>query len=85
MTYVFKQGVAAAICDRCGFKFRRDQLRTEWTGYEVCSGPGTNNCWEPRHPQDLVRGVADHQAIRNPRPDPEPVYLSENEVTADSL
>lgn len=39
-----------AICDRCGFKFHSDEIRTEWTGLKVCK-----NCWEARHPQDFLR------------------------------
>lgn len=83
--YTHQEGVPAAICDRCGFKYRHTQLRKEWTGYMVCFGVGTNDCWEPRHPQDFVRGVKDQQSFPNPRPDPEPIYLSPGDVTADDL
>lgn len=69
-----------AICDRCGFRYRSDQLRKEWTGLMVCSED-----FERRHPQDFVRGVPDRQNVPWTRPEPEPVFLSPNEVTADSL
>lgn len=69
MTY--KHGQWAVICDRCGFRFHSGQLRREWTGLRVCSGAATNNCWEPRHPQDFVRGKADRQAPPWVRPEPE--------------
>lgn len=41
-----------AICDRCGRKFKANQLRRTWEGYMVC-----DRDWEPRHPQDYVKGV----------------------------
>lgn len=31
------------ICDRCGWKFRLDELKMEWTELKVCS-----KCWDPR-------------------------------------
>ena len=51
------------MCDVCGFKFRAFELRRRYDGALVC-GPD----WEPRHPQDYVRGVPDHSAapVSNP-------------------
>lgn len=60
-----------AICDRCGKKKNSDQLRKEWTGLMVCS----DGCWEPRHPQDSVRGVVDRQAPPWVRPEPADVFI----------
>jgi len=65
-----------ALCDRCGFKFKATQLRKEWTGLRVCSGPDTNNCFEDRHPQDFLRGKVDRQTPPWVRPDPEPTFLT---------
>lgn len=42
------------VCQRCGRTKYASQIRPEWTGLRVC---GT--CWEPRHPQDLVRAKKD--------------------------
>ena len=81
----YAHGDANAICDRCGFKYKLSQLKREWNGLRVCSGPGTNECWEPRHPQDFVRGVADDQTVTAPRPEPADDFLTTNEVTRDSL
>ena len=53
------------ICDRCGFKYKASQTRKEWTGLIVC-----HKCWEPRHPQDFVRGRRDRQSVPYPRPEP---------------
>jgi hypothetical protein len=72
-----------AECHRCGFTFKSGQLRKEWTGLRVCS-----DCWEPRHPQDHLRGKPDRQANpwSNPRSDGADVSVgSGNEVTEDDL
>jgi len=67
---VYKQGLFNATCDRCGWTFKSNQLRAEWTGLRTCKGPGTNDCWEARHPQDFLRGRRDKQAPPWVRPDP---------------
>jgi hypothetical protein len=36
---------------------KASDLRQRWDGLKVC-----NEDWEPRQPQDFVRGVADYQA-----------------------
>ena len=60
-----------AECDRCGFRFKRKELkeiviRTKPTGLQVCSV-----CWEKDHPQNLqgMYPVTDPQAARDPRVD----------------
>ena len=63
-------GTWAAICDRCGFRFPSDQLKREWTGSMVCVP-----CWEPRHPQDFVRAIPDHQSPPWVRPPPEDSFV----------
>jgi len=65
----YVHGAWNAICDRCGFKYKSFQLRAEWNGLRTCDGPNTNGCWEPRHPQDFVRGVKDQQSVPWTRPD----------------
>jgi ribosome-binding protein aMBF1 (putative translation factor) len=59
------------ICDRCGFEYPLVTLRKEWTGLKVC-----RECYDIRHPQEFVRGKADKQAVADPRPDPEPVFVT---------
>lgn len=51
------------ICDVCGFDFRAGQMRRRWDNLLVCPED-----WEPRHPQDFVRGVRDdtRPAVVNP-------------------
>jgi hypothetical protein len=52
------------ICDVCGRLFKEHDLQKRWDGVMVCSGD-----WEPRQPQDFVRGVADKQAPPWTRPE----------------
>lgn len=60
-------------------------MRAEWTGALVCVGEGTNDCYEPRHPQQYVKGRADRQAVPNPRPEGPDRFQSEGVQTpADS-
>lgn len=84
----FESGQHNTICDRCGFEYKARQLRQEWTGLRVCSGHGTNECWEKRHPQEFVRGVKDKQAPQWVRPEPPDLDVSPgsgNEVTVNDL
>ena len=54
-----------ATCYECGGKFKASQMRKHWQGYYVCP-----SCWEPRQPQDFVRGVPDVQAPPWVQPEP---------------
>ena len=67
-----------AICDRCGSKFKFSQLKLEWDGLYVCTA---NGCWEPRQPQDYVKGVRDDMAVPVSRPDQPPIYIQDEIVT----
>ncbi|WP_213775116.1 hypothetical protein [Bradyrhizobium sp. dw_78] len=51
------------ICDRSGFKVRASATMKEWDNLIV-----RNKSWEPRQPQDFVRGVPDNQNVPEPRP-----------------
>jgi len=55
-------------CDRCGGVYRHTKMRQEWTGLWVCSGGGTRDCWEQRHPQDFVRGIKEDISVKDARP-----------------
>jgi hypothetical protein len=59
------------VCDRCGFQFKNDQLKKEWTGLMVC-----DKCWEPRHPQTLIRVPKEEIAPPWCRPEPEDVFVA---------
>lgn len=71
---------AKGICDRCGFEHPLNQLRKEWTGLRVCP-PDLDR----RNKQEFVRGVADRQAVADPRPEPEPVFVAPGDVTPEDL
>lgn len=53
----FKPGDHNAICYVCGFKRKASEMKLRWDGVYVCKED-----WEPRHPQDFVRGMPDEQA-----------------------
>ena len=59
------------ICDRCGAKVKASQTAKEWNGLRVC-----RRHWEPRHPQDFVRGRADRQAVPDARPEGTDMFLT---------
>lgn len=59
-----KLGDWNAICDRCGEKFKASELKETWDGLMVCSKD-----WEPRHPQDMIKGVEDDSSVPWARPD----------------
>lgn len=71
-------GTWKANCQRCGFNFRNTALKLEWTGLRVCG-----SCFEYRHPQDSLGGVADRQAPPWTSPEPDPVDVGV--VTQDDL
>lgn len=47
-----KLGSYNAHCAECGAKFKAEDLQKNWKGFWVC-----HRDWEPRQPQDFVRGV----------------------------
>lgn len=85
----YSHGSHNFICDRCGFKYKSFDKRKEWTGLVVCY-----SCYEPRHPQDFVRGVQDKQSVYDPRPELTDTFIGtqymltesgENVLTEDGL
>jgi hypothetical protein len=58
----YKPGDYYRICDRTGFKVRNSKSKKEWNNQIV-----RTKSWEPRHPQDFVRGIADYQGVPEPR------------------
>ncbi len=59
----FAMGQWNACCDVCGRVFKSDKLKPRWDNAMTCA-----QCWEPRHPQDFVRGVPDNMAVPWSRP-----------------
>jgi len=62
MKNYFKSGSHNAICDRCGFKFKADQLRKDWQGLMVCKDD-----YEQRHSLDFIRAITDSTTVQNAR------------------
>ena len=60
MSYIarYVKGDWKTICDSCGRLFKASMLKQRWDGLMVCQED-----WEPRQPQDFVRGVADIQTV----------------------
>ncbi len=63
MTY-FKKGSSNALCDSCGFEFKREELRKRWDGMYVCAQD-----WETRHPLDFLRAKGEKAPLPWTRPD----------------
>jgi hypothetical protein len=76
---MYQAGTWNAICMRCGFKFKANQLRLEWTNLRVCA-----SCLDHRHPQESVRGHADRQAPPWVSPEPADTFI-ETQVEWDDL
>lgn len=76
----YESGNYWMVCDRCGFDYRRSNMKEEWNNLWVCK-----ECWEPRHPQDKLRSKKDKQSVQDARPPKTPVFLSAGDVTSDDL
>lgn len=66
----YRKGDWNAICDVCGRQYKASELKARWDGFMVCHGD-----WEPRQPQDFVRGVADTIKVPWSRPEPADYFL----------
>jgi len=76
MRNTFVSGSWNAICDRCAFKFKANDLRDEWTGRKVCA-----ECWEPRHPQDLIRVPKEEISPPWARPEVDDTFINVPYIT----
>jgi len=59
----YVRGEWNAACDQCGRVFKSGQMRLRWDNARVCSA-----CWEPRQPQDFVKGIPDNMSVPWARP-----------------
>lgn len=69
-----------AICDRCGHKYKGSELKKTWDGLMVCEYD-----YEPRHPQDFVKGVKDDMSTPYTRAEATDTFLDPGDVTPGSL
>ena len=58
------------VCYQCGRKRKASMMRRHWQGYYVCP-----EHWEPRQPQDFVRGLPDVQTPPWVQPMPADVFV----------
>ena len=65
MENYYKAGSWWVHCPVCQFKYRGEVMKRRWDGQWVCPPD-----WEPRHPQELIRGVKEKQTV--------PIPLKEN-------
>jgi len=68
------------ICDVCGFKFKRSQVRMRWDRLMVCSKD-----WEIRNPQDYLESRPERQRIEDARPRPTDVFNNHTNRSPDDL
>lgn len=61
----WRSGDHLVRCDRTGFTVYASETAKEWNGLRV-----RHESWEPRHPQEFVRGVHDRQGVDDARPQP---------------
>ena len=61
-----KVGDHNALCDRCKRKYKASQLRSDgqYPNLMVC-----DTCYDPRHPQEFLRGRPDNSNVPWSRPD----------------
>lgn len=71
MRNYYVPGAWNAICMRCGLEKKSFMLRQEWTGLRVCK-----DCFEHRHPQDLIRVPKDESSIPWSSPEPTDIFIS---------
>jgi hypothetical protein len=71
--------MARAICDICGFEYKREELRERWDKFMVCAED-----FETRHPQDFVRAVPDQLPLPWTRPEPTDDTSLEVELNPDT-
>jgi len=55
----YVKGQWNVICDYCGTEKKSGEVRLTWDNALVCA----DTCWEPRQPQDFVRGKVDKQRV----------------------
>lgn len=67
----YKLGDHNAICYVCGFKRKASEMLRRWDGVYVC-----REDWEPRQPQDFVRGPTKETPPAWTQPEPPDVFLN---------
>ncbi len=68
-------------CQRCGFDFRVNRLRKEWTGHRVCE-----KCWDPKPAETRPpRVTAEGLPVPNASPEPPIIEREEGDFGGEDL
>ena len=77
----WKPGDHWVSCDRCSCDIRASDAKMTWDNLIVCPDD-----WEPRHPQDFVRGRQDSINAKEPiRPEPTEIFVETNRLPPSSV
>lgn len=68
---MYKAGQYKQVCDVCGFEFFSGETRKRWDGLIVCKDD-----YETDHPQKFVHVMTDGFAVKDPRPEPDDVFVA---------
>jgi len=60
----YDHGNPNMICDKCGQKFKKSEMREQWDHTWACPFD-----YEERQPQDKLKAFPDNQSIEDPRPE----------------
>ena len=75
-----RHGSHNVICDRSGFKIKKEDSVKEWTGLRV-----HKKFVEQRHPQDKLRMYEDNQRVPDPRTEGVDVFLGVGDISINDL
>lgn len=70
MKYTYKPGEWNVLCMVCGFRFPASKIKHRWDGVLVCK-----ECWEQRHPQELIRLAPEDMSVPFSNPEPEYTFV----------
>ena len=77
----WKAGNHWVYCDRCSSAIRAKDAKKTWDNLIVCPDD-----WEPRHPQDFVRGRRDDIRAKEPvRSEPEDRFIDQVHETRSAI
>lgn len=68
------------LCPVCGLKKRVSDGQRRWDREYVCKDD-----WEPRHPQEFMRGRHDRMKAPISRPEPTDTFIEVTDTTVDEL
>lgn len=73
MKTYYVHGAHNVIDDQTGFKIKSTEARKQWNNLIVHWSH-----FERRHPMDFLRGFPDNPSVKDPRPDSDPIFVTED-------